>query len=70
MKKHAIIKIKSLHQIGVNQYSLIGDKLHKMNREITVKKDGPNLKWKSGDMSIPPSWIEEVLEGNIDEYLL
>jgi len=66
MKKYAMVKVRS-----GDWYNKIQEKkLQIRNYCCTVKKTPEGLYWKTGAIYINPKYIDEVIEGDIVEYLL
>ena len=67
MKKYALIKVKTG---WYSPDSTFGRKMKYLHNIITVKKTNKGLWFNSAKIYIPTEQIEEVLEGDICEYLL
>ena len=70
MQKYALVKIKELQDCGITPNSKNGVTFQQMpnDRIITIKKDLGILRWRTVEVDL--EWIEEVIEGDISEYLL
>lgn len=68
MKYYAHLQLKRGTWIITS--SIIGRKLDATDYKVTVKKTLKGLYWQSAGMYIPIDLIEEVIDGDITEYLL